>query len=376
MNGRTNSTSTGDSAIVEIPLDPPVILDAIPGNARVLLTWEDPKNKYATPEGEQMEDTDQLVSIWTNTVVVRKANSAPVNILDGTTITSSGSRDQYKTDPFIDDTVTNDTLYYYGLFGINENGVPSEPAIVSVLPRIGTPASELPVGTIIKINENGTPYEYTIIHQGKPNSDLYDETCNGTWVLRKTQVGTNRWGTEGSTGHFVESNIFNWLNSTMLNRYSTWLQNHIIQSNIPVERYAYYGSSDIIYTNSKLFLLSIHEIGHGGPSNNYPNAYVQDGTKLDYFGACNISNNLVYETDDYKQKIVSSGIRGWTRSLVISSYMGHGSPKNVYHVNITDNNEYYSTNGTWMEYAQHSCPAFIIPSNSFIDGYLNLIEDY
>ena len=386
MNGRTNSTSTGDSAIVEIPLDPRVILDAIPGNGQVLLTWEDPKDKYATPEGEQMEDTDQLVSVWTNTVVVRKANSAPVNILDGTVITSSGSRDQYKTDPFVDDTVTNNTLYFYGLFGVNENGVPSEPAVVSVLPRIGTPASELPVGTIVKVNENGSPVEYTIIHQGKPNSNMYDETCNGTWLLRRSALGSSSWKDQEDRfeNDYTESALHKYLNSTILARYSTWLQNNMITSNIPVDSMAYWDYTDdsrLSYTNSKIFVLSIHEVGYSSPSKSYPSGYVQDGVKLDYFGACDTTtaagNIYIVETDIFKEKIESSGISGWTRSLKIEASISQGWPEKAYDIGIDDGN------GKFIQMLQQNigaytsmCPAFIIPPDRFFDGYLNLVEDY
>lgn len=49
---------------LQIPLDAPANFTAEAGNAQVTLTWTDPKDKYATPEGETAQDPDQLVSVW------------------------------------------------------------------------------------------------------------------------------------------------------------------------------------------------------------------------------------------------------------------------------------------------------------------------
>ena len=40
------------------------------------------------------------------------------------------------------------------------------------------------VGSVVKIKENGTRVNYLVVHQGKPSS-IYDESCNGTWLLRQ-----------------------------------------------------------------------------------------------------------------------------------------------------------------------------------------------
>lgn len=41
-------------------------------------------------------------------------------------------------------------------------------------------ASDLAVGDIVKLTENGTPVEYIVVNQGIPeNSSLYDSSCNG-----------------------------------------------------------------------------------------------------------------------------------------------------------------------------------------------------
>ena len=50
MNGRTNVTTNTD--VLEVPLDPVTNFVTEEGTGKVLLSWNDPKDKYATPEGE------------------------------------------------------------------------------------------------------------------------------------------------------------------------------------------------------------------------------------------------------------------------------------------------------------------------------------
>lgn len=60
MIGRSNAIFGGST--LRIPLDAPTAFAATAGNAQVSLTWTDPLDKYATPEGEVSETGDQLVS--------------------------------------------------------------------------------------------------------------------------------------------------------------------------------------------------------------------------------------------------------------------------------------------------------------------------
>ena len=134
MNGRTNSSGTIINDL-EIPLDPCTNLVAIGGFDKVELTWTDPKDKYATPEGEAMEDTDQLVSEWSHTIVVRKAGSQPQGPNDGTIVISSSIRNQYQSTPYVDTELVNDISYGYAVFAINTNGVASSGIFASAIPK-------------------------------------------------------------------------------------------------------------------------------------------------------------------------------------------------------------------------------------------------
>lgn len=138
MIGRSNAIFGGST--LRIPLDAPTSLAATAGNAQVELTWTDPKDKYATPEGEVSETGYQLVSEWSHTVLVRKTGSQPAGPNDGTVVVSSSVRNQYQTTAYVDSGLTNDTTYYYGVFAYNKDGVASEGAFVTATP-IARPAS-------------------------------------------------------------------------------------------------------------------------------------------------------------------------------------------------------------------------------------------
>lgn len=125
MNGRTNVTTAGGDDF-QIPLDAVTALSAIPGNGIITITWEDPNDKYATPEGEIAQDPQQLISEFDYTILVRKIDASPTDFRDGEVVTISAVRDQYASEPYTDSTVAYNTTYYYGAWAINKHGIPSE----------------------------------------------------------------------------------------------------------------------------------------------------------------------------------------------------------------------------------------------------------
>ena len=60
--------------------------------------------------------------------------------------------------------------------------------------RLGAKA----VGSIVKIKVNGAAKDFIIVHQGKPSS-VYDDSCNGTWLLMKDIYTTYTFGNNNST---------------------------------------------------------------------------------------------------------------------------------------------------------------------------------
>ena len=142
MNGRTNVTGGGSNGSLGgvIPLEAPSNFVVTPDNGKCLLTWTDPKDKYADEVGEITDEGDQLVSQFAYTRIVRKQGSAPSSPNDGDLVTDSSTRNQYQSSAYTDDGLTNNTLYYYAAFAYNTDGVYSGAAVGS-----GTPKSYDPI---------------------------------------------------------------------------------------------------------------------------------------------------------------------------------------------------------------------------------------
>lgn len=341
---------------LQIPLDAPAGFTAEAGNAQVTLTWTDPKDKYATPEGETAQDPDQLVSVWDHTVLVRKTGSQPAGPHDGELVVSSSVRDQYATTGFVDDGLTNDTLYYYAAFAYNTDGVASEGAFASATPIAGTPLGELAVGTLIKILENGAPVEYLIVNQGLPSS-MYDTSCDGCWVLRKDIAENRAW--DSSDNDYKNSDIQAYLNSAWTSRYSAGVLSQIKQVKIPYVNGTGSGGSVASGANGlscKIFLLSGYEVGFSTSDNSH---FPRDGAKLSYFssGTGSAANNK--RIANYN----GSATGWWLRSpntygtyYVWSVYSGGGY-------------DYWDCDST--------CgvrPALVLPSTALVDQDLNLVS--
>lgn len=73
----------------------------------VEIKWTDPAN---------ISEWAPVPCSWEGTIVVRKLNAPPLNRWDGTVVVDSTTRDQYKNTAFIDDTISLNKTYYYGIF--------------------------------------------------------------------------------------------------------------------------------------------------------------------------------------------------------------------------------------------------------------------
>lgn len=357
MNGRTNSSGSSVNDL-QIPLDPCTNLECVAGNAQVELTWTDPLNKYATPEGEVAEDPDQLVSVWHHTVVIRKVGSAPVGVDDGIVVVSSEVKNQYQSTAYIDTGLVNDTTYYYGVFAINEDGVESEGLVSEgVTPKLGTPLSKLAEGTIIRINENGSPVEYLIVNQGLPSS-MYDISCDGCWVLRK-DIYDNIMGWSGSESDYENSIIHSDLNGTFLDRFNDDIKNAIKQVKIPHYKGLVPSGSVESGANGlscKIFLLSGYEVGWTSSDNR---GFLSDGAKLSYF------SSGTSDAANYKRIAHYNGSadRWWLRSP-------NASRTNTYWCVDPDGNYDYRS---YIDGWGGGRPALVFPSGILVDNELNIL---
>ena len=143
--------------------------------------------------------------------------------------------------------------------------------------KLGTKA----VGSIVRLKVNGTATEFIVVHQGKPSS-IYDESCNGTWLLMK-DIYENRVWQSGNINKYESSDIHSYLNSTFLNLFESTIRDAIKQIKIPYRKNGGQGGTDQSGANglsAKIFLLSGYEVGW---STSYNSFFPQDGAKLSYF---------------------------------------------------------------------------------------------
>lgn len=341
---------------LQIPLDAPAGFTAKAGNAQVTLTWTDPKDKYATPEGETAQDPDQLVSVWEYTQIIRKTGSPPTGPHDGELVVSSSVRDQYATTGFVDTGLVNGTLYYYAAYAYNTDGVASAGAFVNATPKAGTPVSSLAVGTLIKINENGAPVEYMVVNQGLPSA-MYDTSCDGCWVLRKDIAENRAW--DSSNSDYKNSDIQAYLNGSWLSRYSAGVLSQIKQVKIPYQNGTGSGGSVASGANGlscKIFLLGGYELGW--TTSDY-SEFPRDGAKLSHF---------------------SSGTGSAANNKRIANYNGSAAIWYLRSPNTDDTRDVWavSSSGRYGAFYYDGSfgvrPALVLPSTALVDQDLNLIE--
>ena len=149
--------------------------------------------------------------------------------------------------------------------------------------------SDLAIGRTIKLNLNGTPWDWLVVHQGLP-SDIYDASCNGTWLLLKNIYELRQW--HSSNVNKLESRtIHSYLNGDFQNRFDSNIKDAIKQVKIPYRKNGGSGGTNQSGANgllTKSFLLSGYEVGFTtSDSQNFP----QDGAKLDYFTAISGGNS-------------------------------------------------------------------------------------
>ena len=348
MNGRTNSTPV-ETENLEIPLEPPTNLTADPGNGLVTLKWTDPENKYAVVIGDTAEETDQLVSEFDHSVVIRKNNSDPIDPSDGTVITTA-TKNQYQSTGYIDSNLPNDIEYHYGVYAINKAGIPSSGIYAHATPMSYRAASTFPVGSIFKMNISGEPWEFIVVQQGLPTTGYsYNASCNGTWLLMKNTFIEKQFSSDEYDNSFNQSDLKNYLNTEFYNSFDTPYKVKIKHVSVP---YQTWGSMSMDYgtgiSNGYVFIPSMAELGF--------EIYIDggyDGSALDYFKN---------EPGDGASSLRASGNkkRYWTRTA--------DSGRNPPHIAVVDGNgSWYSGVSSGCDDIQPVRPAMIIDSNAMFN---------
>ena len=92
-----------------------IVLDGTSAN----ITWSDPADGEAT---------------WAGTKLVRKIDSAPVDIDDGMLVIDSTTRDSYSSTAYVDSNLSYNTTYYYRFFPYTDKNIITTGTAISVTP--------------------------------------------------------------------------------------------------------------------------------------------------------------------------------------------------------------------------------------------------
>lgn len=203
------------------------------------------------------------------------------------------------------------------------------------------------IGSTIKLKVNGSAKDFIVVHQGKPSS-VYDDSCNGTWLLMKDIYENRQWHSS-NTNDYANSTIHSYLNSTFLNLFESNIKNAIKQVKLPYRKGS--GTSTTVTSGSnglsaKIFLLSSTETSFSFSS--MPSG---EGAELAYFKGC--ADN----SSDSKRVAYLNGSAAvwWLRSPRCNYF---SSALDVY------------SNGDWgSSSCSNSCgirPALILPSTLLV----------
>ena len=351
MNGRTNVTGGGSNGSLGgvIPLEAPSNFTVTPDNGKCLLTWTDPKDKYADELGEITDEGDQLVSQFAYTRIVRKQGSAPSSPNDGDLVTDSSTRNQYQSSAYVDDGLTNNTLYYYAAFTCNTDGVYSGAAVGSGTPKsydlvFGNntweqirdvvnneiESSVWNIGDEIEIDVLGSPMTFVILDFS--HDDLSDGSGKGSMTIGLKDVTSQASDMDARNKGYIDSTGHKWLVNNVIPSLDPILQTciKIVSKTLT---YCPRKSTGGGYTSGKtlekfgtyqlsIFMLSMEELGINPVGNwylgiDYTNTD-PDGTVYPYYST--LQNRI--KSKSY-----------WTRLLIISDTDMH----NFAYIQLSEN---------------------------------------
>ena len=203
------------------------------------------------------------------------------------------------------------------------------------------------IGSTIKLKVNGSARNFIVVHQGKPSS-VYDDSCNGTWLLMQ-DIYENRAWHSSNTNDYANSTIHSYLNSTFLNLFESNIKNAIKQVKLPYRKGS--GTSTTVTSGSnglsaKIFLLSATETS-------FDFSYMPsgEGAELAYFKGC--ADN---SSDSKRVAYLNGSAAGWwLRSPGCYSFS--------YALYVNSNGDWVSLN------CSRSCgirPALILPSTLLV----------
>lgn len=219
------------------------------------------------------------------------------------------------------------------------------------------PISNLAVGSSVFLNVDGVGTEFIIVHQGLPSS-VYDESCDGTWLLMKNLHESLQWDSENND--YANSAIRAYLDNTFINLLDSGVQSAIKQVKIPYYRGAGTQGNAENGENglpAKLFLLSGYELGWTTDTNS---GFPVDGACLDYFVDCgnyHTKRAACYNGESYDST-------WWTRSCNVRNTTSVWT--------VLDNG---SGAGKTCTNQYGVRPALILPKDVMVDGSFNIVSE-
>lgn len=203
------------------------------------------------------------------------------------------------------------------------------------------------IGSTIKLKVNGSAKDFIVVHQGKPSS-VYDDSCNGTWLLMKDIYENRQWNSS-NTNDYANSTIHSYLNSTFLNLFESNIKNAIKQVKLPYRKGS--GTSTTVTSGSnglsaKIFLLSATETSFSFSS--MPSG---EGAELAYFKGCTDNSS-----DSKRAAYLNGSATGWwLRSPYCNDFVGA--------LCVNSNGDWY---GGYCSYSDGIRPALILPSTLLV----------
>lgn len=203
------------------------------------------------------------------------------------------------------------------------------------------------IGSTIKLKVNGSARNFIVVHQGKPSS-VYDDSCNGTWLLMQ-DIYENRAWHSSNTNDYANSTIHSYLNSTFLAMFDSNIQKAIKQVKLPYRKGS--GTSTTVTSGSnglsaKIFLLSATETS-------FSFSYMPsgEGAELAYFKGC--ADN----SSDSKRVAYLNGSAAswWLRSPYCNGF--------YYALYVSSDGDWY---GSSCSNSDGIRPALILPSTLLV----------
>lgn len=154
----------------------------------------------------------------------------------------------------------------------------------TVLPKtLNEHLRDYSVGKTVKIDVDGRKLAWRIVHKGNPNENIYDDSCNGTWLILDTLYKESSMNKKS----YLNSVVDNYLDTTFYNLIGTNsnVKDYIKTAKIPYIQVE--GSSGSYVYNlkeksdgipRKVFAPSIAELGFDVDYSIY-----KDGDRLDYY---------------------------------------------------------------------------------------------